>query len=129
LQKLNLNGPKVTRNFNDSDDDIPNSILGKQKIQFFFLGIEFRKLSSFQCFVVWIYIYIFFFNFIVLTGKRKVRLDDSDDCEINPLAPVNDDARWLILTIVMCICYCVIWVWCDYFLWNTYMDAKHVPDM
>jgi hypothetical protein len=39
LQKLNLNGPKVTRNFNDSDDDIPNSILGKQKIQFFFLGV------------------------------------------------------------------------------------------
>jgi hypothetical protein len=38
-------------------------------------------------------IYIFFFNFIVLTGKRKERLDDSDDCEINPLAPVNDDAR------------------------------------
>jgi hypothetical protein len=36
-----------------------------------------------------------FFNIIVLTGKRKERLDDddSDDCEINPLAPVNDDAR------------------------------------
>jgi len=38
LQKLNLNGPKASRNFNDSDDDAPNSILGNIKIQFFLLG-------------------------------------------------------------------------------------------
>ncbi|CAK8535053.1 unnamed protein product [Lathyrus sativus] len=51
-QKLNLNGSKASRTY-DSDDDTPNSIL----------------------------------------GKRKERLnDDSDDCEINPLDPVNDDA-------------------------------------
>lgn len=53
-QKLNLNGPKASRNFNDSDDDAPNSILGKR--------------------------------------KGRIDDDDSDDCEINPLAPVNDDA-------------------------------------
>lgn len=51
-QKLNLNGPKASRNFND--DDAPNSILGKR--------------------------------------KGRIDDDDSDDCEINPLAPVNDDA-------------------------------------
>ncbi|CAL5200937.1 unnamed protein product [Lathyrus oleraceus] len=51
-QKLNLNGSKPSRTY-DSEDDTPNSIL----------------------------------------GKRKERLnDDSDDCEINPLDPVNDDA-------------------------------------
>ncbi|XP_058779574.1 uncharacterized protein LOC131653452 [Vicia villosa] len=51
-QKLNLNGSKASRTY-DSEDDAPNSIL----------------------------------------GKRKERLnDDSDDCEVNPLDPVNDDA-------------------------------------
>ncbi|KAL5081594.1 hypothetical protein RYX36_010015 [Vicia faba] len=51
-QKLKLNGSKASRTY-DSEDDTPNSIL----------------------------------------GKRKERLnDDSDDCEINPLDPVNDDA-------------------------------------
>ncbi|RDX69977.1 RNA exonuclease 4 [Mucuna pruriens] len=52
-QKLKLNGSKASRTFKNSDDDTPESIL----------------------------------------GKRKERPDDeSNDCEINPLVPVNDDS-------------------------------------
>jgi len=44
-----------------------------------------------------IFIFFFFFgkNVCFFAGKRKGRIDDddSDDCEANPLAPVNDDAR------------------------------------
>lgn len=37
LQKLNLNGPKASRNFND--DDAPNSILGNIIFHFFFFWV------------------------------------------------------------------------------------------
>ncbi|KAH1222869.1 RNA exonuclease 4 [Glycine max] len=52
-QKLKLNGSKASRTFKTSDEDTPESIL----------------------------------------GKRKERPDDeSNDCQINPLVPVNDDS-------------------------------------
>ncbi|KAG4981478.1 hypothetical protein JHK84_035053 [Glycine max] len=53
VQKLKLNGSKASRTFKTSDEDTPESIL----------------------------------------GKRKERPDDeSNDCQINPLVPVNDDS-------------------------------------
>ncbi|TKY49142.1 RNA exonuclease 4 [Spatholobus suberectus] len=52
-QKLKLNGSKASRTFKNSDDDTPESVL----------------------------------------GKRKERPDDeSNDCQINALIPVNDDS-------------------------------------
>jgi len=36
----------------------------------------------------------FFVLFLFLTGKRKERPDEeSNDSQINPLTPVNDDSR------------------------------------
>ncbi|KAL2589546.1 hypothetical protein AAZV13_13G235800 [Glycine max] len=53
VQKLKPNGSKASRTFKNSDEDTPESIL----------------------------------------GKRKERPDDEpNDCQINPLAPINDDS-------------------------------------
>ncbi|KAG4971767.1 hypothetical protein JHK82_037437 [Glycine max] len=62
-EKLKPNGSKASRTFKNSDEDTPESILGKK------------------------------FDFFSSGGKRKERPDDEpNDCQINPLAPINDDS-------------------------------------